>query len=112
MVAATTPKKKFRYGVIIATFELGNKEKLRELQTENAMIDEYIGISPIWNGTAYIWVYQNKEAAERALREAKKIGFHSAGLTDEPIYVSNRSLMRPHLRKSKNHAAFMRELYK
>ena len=104
-------KSKIRKAAAIGLLELSDSYKRRELVTELAMISGYIGYLDFDDYGVRVYVFTDSDSAERLVKEAKKIGFRTAGEVEGTIVIKNTELERPHL-KYMPKKVFLKELYK
>lgn len=104
-------KIRFRKCAAISIEELDDRMKQRELHTELSMIGGYVGYLDIADYGVRIYAFANADDATRFIREARKIGFSSAGEVEGTIAIKNTELQRPHLKYMPRNI-FLRELYK
>ena len=104
-------KPRFRCCMLIAKYELKDSMKNKELNSSLICEEDYIGSVDIWDDEARLYAFSTVETMERMLKEAKKIGFTSAGKTHDPVMIRNSELSRPHLHRLKGYN-FQREYYK
>ena len=104
-------KTKIREGIVIGSAELKDGRLKREWHTTLICMSEYIGFVEIYDGNARLYVFSSKDGAVMALREAKNIGYRTAGMAVGPIYIRNADLHRPHLSRYRGYD-FHREYYK
>lgn len=104
-------KTKFRKCAAIGLEDLNDRRKILELNTELAMIGGYVGYLDIEDYGVRIYVFTDADSATRLVKEAKKIGFYSAGEVEGTMALKNTELQRPHL-KYMPRKIFLRELYK
>lgn len=105
-------KKKFRNGTAVALQELEeDKGKRKELVTELAMINGYIGFIDDEEFGLRIFIFKTNEDADAMLREAKRMKYRTAGRVEDCIHVANSECERPHLQYMPR-ARFYSELYK
>ena len=112
--AETLNRKRMRYGFGVG-FEDYNREniiKVRDLQAELMSNGDYIGYFDTYGGSLRVFLFDNESGRDKALKEAKQIGFTSAGKCEGVISVSNAEIKRPHLDNIRNSHAFYRELYR
>lgn len=102
---------RFRKGAAVALEELSDKRKKKELVTELAMISGYVGFIDIEDYGVRVYVFTNDESAQAMVKEARKIGFRTAGEVEESLALKNTELQRPHLQYIPKDS-FLRELYK
>ena len=107
----TGTKPRIRQGIIIGKAELKDSFKRRELVSVLICMHEYIGYVDIFDETARLYVFSSDAGACKALREAKKMGYRTAGRVDEQIFIRNSDLNRPHLNRLRGYE-FQREYYK
>lgn len=105
---------RLRYGFGIGRYEYSNENiyQVRELMTELLSSEKYIGYFDTWEDTLRVFVLEDSEAAARMLREARSIGFESAGMVDGIIAVSNSQLQRPHLKHLRRSYNYYKEYYR
>lgn len=104
-------KVKFRKAVAIGLTELSDKVRNKELVTELAMNSGYVGYMDIEDYAVRIYAFSDIESAEALVKEARKIGFRTAGMVEESLALKNSDLLRPHL-KYMPKSVFLKELYK
>ena len=104
-------KTKFRKCAAISIEELDDRMKYIELHTELSMIGGYVGYLDITDYGVRIYAFTNADDATRFIREAKKMGFYSAGEVDGAMAIKNTELQRPHLKYMPRNI-FFQELYK
>ena len=104
-------RKKIREGIVIGSAELQDSRMKREWHTTLICMNEYVGFIEIYDGTARLYVFSSEDGAKRALREAKHIGYRTAGRVADSIYIKNSDLNRPHLNRYRGYD-FQREYYK
>ena len=104
-------KPRFRCCMLIGNRELKDSMKKREMNSSLLGEPDFIGSVDIWDGDARLYAFSTAEALERMLKEAKKIGFTTAGKTHEPVMIRNSDLNRPHLNRLRGYD-FQREYYK
>ena len=107
----TDAKARIRKAAAIGLNEISDRTKTRELVTELAMISGYIGYIDVEEFGVRVYVFTDAESAEKMIKEAKKIGFRTAGEVEGTIVIKNTELERPHL-KYMPKKAFLKELYK
>ena len=106
------PKLRCGIGISFEEYNSRNIEMVRNYQAEALRIDGYIGYFDTWNNTLRVFVFDNRDEADRALRIAHSIGFESAGAVEGFLFISNRELQRPHLQDIHAKKQFYRELYR
>ena len=104
-------KRRFRQGIVIGAAELRDRFMKMELVSTLICMSAYIGYVDIYDETARLYVFNSEDGARIALREAKKIGYRTAGAVEGPIHISNADLHRPHLNRLRGYD-FQREYYK
>ena len=106
-------RKKLRYGMGIGLEEYSrdNIRMVRDFQSELMTSPGYIGYFDTW-GTLRVFVFEDANSRNRALREAKSIGFDSAGKIVGELFVSNAALQRPHLETMRSKNYFYKEYYR
>ena len=104
-------KARIRNAAAIGLNEISDRTKTRELVTELAMICGYIGYIDVEEFGVRVYVFTDAESAEKMIKEAKKIGFRTAGEVEDTIVIKNTELERPHL-KYMPKKIFLKELYK
>lgn len=104
-------KTRIRKAAAIGLSELSDSLKRRELVTELSMISGYIGYLDVVDYGVRVYVFTDSDAAEQLVKEAKKIGFRTAGEVEGTIMIKNTELERPHL-KYMPKKVFLKELYK
>lgn len=102
---------KIREGIVIGSAELQDGMMKREWHTTLICMSEYIGFMEIYNGNARLYVFSSEDGAKSALREAKNIGYRTAGRVVESLFIKNSDLDRPHLNRYRGYD-FQREYYK
>ena len=108
-----TSRKRLRYGMGIGLEEYnsGNINMVRDIQSELMMSAGYIGYFETW-GTLRVFVFEDPKSRDRALKEARSIGFDSAGVIDGELFISNAALHRPHLQNYRRKEQFYKEYYR
>lgn len=112
--AETLTRKRLRYGFGIGCEEYSQENigMVRNLQAELLTSAEYIGYFDAYEGKLRVFVFDTESDRDKALREARKIGFTSAGACEGILSASNADLQRPHLKTIKNKNTFYKELYR
>ena len=105
------PKPRFRCCILIGMRELKDRMMNREMNATLLCEPDFIGSVDIWDDEARLYAFASAETRDRILKEAKKIGFTTAGKTHEPVMLRNSDLNRPHLNRLKGYD-FQREYYK
>ena len=107
-------RKRMRYGLGVGLEEYSpnNRNMVRDLQAELLTSQGYIGYFDTYEGTMRVFVFDKEDERDRIVKEARSIGFGSAGLCEGIISISNAELQRPHLDKIKNRNTFYKELYR
>lgn len=106
-------KPRFRHGVVIATRELRDRYMTRELASDLLINAGYIGYKDIWSGEARLYIFDNPDDAAKIVKEARRIGFETAGPAADVIRIRNSDLERPHLNRMKRRSySYMKELYR
>lgn len=106
------PKLRYGMGISLEEYCSQNIDMVRSFQAEILILNGYIGYFDAMNTTLRVFIFDDKDDADRAVKVAHSIGFESAGMIEGLIIVSNNCLHRPHLQNivSKNH--YYRELYR
>ncbi|MBR2674314.1 MAG: hypothetical protein IKE52_02520 [Mogibacterium sp.] len=104
-------KPRFRQGMGISLSEY-SRNKSREFQTILMLLDGYIGYFDAWDETLRVFVFDNSDDADRAVKEAKYTGFESAGRIEGVLHISNADLERPHLKYIRKKSAFYAEYFR
>ena len=112
--AEALTRKRLRYGFGVGHEEYNRENiiKVRDLQAELLTSKEYIGYFDAYEGTLRVFVFDTEADRDKVLREAKRIGFKSAGPCEGVLSVSNADLKRPHLKTINNKNSFYKELYR
>lgn len=106
-------RKRLRYGLGIGLEEYSSRNigMVRDFQAELLNSRGYIGYFDSW-GTLRVFVFENAQSRNRALREAKDIGFSSAGTIVGELFIGNSEMKRPHLQLAGRKDTFYREYYR
>lgn len=106
-------RKRLRYGMGIGLEEYSSRniDMVRGFQAELLISAGYIGWFDTW-GTLRVFVFEDVKSRDRALKEARSIGFGSAGQIDGELFISNAVMKRPHLKNANSKTQFYRELYR
>lgn len=106
-------RKRLRYGMGIGLEEYSSRniDMVRGFQAELLISAGYIGWFDTW-GTLRVFVFEDMKSRDRALKEARSIGFGSAGQIDGELFICNSSLQRPHLETMRSKNYFYKEYYR
>lgn len=105
-------KKKIRAGSAIGLQELKeDKVRNKELVTELAMINGYVGFIDNEEAGLRLFIFKTDEDADAMLREAKRMKYRTAGRIESFLAVANNECERPHLQYMPRDR-FYSELYK
>lgn len=107
-------RKRLRYGMGIGLEEYnsGNIKMTRDFRAELMTSSGYIGYFDTWNDTLRVFAFEDPKSRDRALKEARSIGFDSAGKIEGGLFISNVELQRPHLQNIRSKGYFYREYYR
>ena len=107
-------KKKIRFGMGISTEEYcpQNRDMARDFIAECLTHAGYLGFFETWDGTLRVFTFEKQEQAECMVKEAKRIGFATAGMIEGLVIVSNEDLQRPHLQNIRNKYSYYKEYYR
>ena len=107
-------RKRMRYGFGVGLEEYSRRNigMVRDLQAEILTSEDYIGYFDAYEGTLRVFVFDREAERDRILKEARRIGFDSAGGCEGILSISNADLQRPHLNKIRNNNTFYKELYR
>lgn len=111
-MARTYMRPRHRAGLVVGLEEIrGDIPKARELITEMMMQREYIGYIDLADEKMRVFIFEGSSGAAAALDSIKSMNYRTAGLTTDPIFISNHELKRPHLAYTSKDS-FYKELYK
>ena len=107
-------RKRLRYGMGIGLEEYSSRniDMVRDFQSILLILAGYIGWIDIWEKTLRGFVFEDAVTRDKALKEARSIGFESAGTIEGELFVSNAVLERPHLKSLNTKKQYYSELYK
>ena len=110
----TDERTKIRYGMVISLEEYSsyNISMVRELQAELFISSGYIGYTDVYEKTGRLFVFEGPDSRDKALKDARSIGFGSAGSVVGNVFVSNAALQRPHLQNYRSKDQFYKEYYR
>lgn len=105
------PRLRHGIGISLEEYCSRNIDMVRNFQAE-ALTNGYIGYFDALNNTLRVFVFDDKDEADRAIKVAHSIGLESAGAIEGFIIVSNDRLRRPHLKKIASKSRYYKELYR
>lgn len=103
---------RYAMGIGLEEYSSRNIDMVRDFQSALMMTSGYIGWFDTWEKTLRIFVFEGSISRDKALKEARSIGFTSAGDIDGELFVSNAVLKRPHLKNVSTKKQYYRELYR
>lgn len=106
------PRLRHGIGISLEEYCSRNIDMVRNFQAEALTLSGYIGYFDAMNTTLRVFIFDDKDEADRAVKVAHSLGFESAGPIEGFVIISNDRLRRPHLKKIASKSRYYKELYR